>query len=427
MIRRFVIAGGLIAALFGATVAVHAQVIEAEQGVIAPKTSGAPSTFKLALFGTSVASTASTSATNFVGRALSATETQVQIPLPLGGTLKNLRVQLNGTPGGSASYAVTINDNTTGTTSTCSITSAISACADTSHSVTVAAGDLIDLAVVPSGTPTARTVRWSVEIDATTDAAFVQFGSAGTGFTAARFLGPATLSATESIAQAVVPFAATLKNFYATASVAPGGSASRLQTVDVAGSGTTVLCTIGSAAVTCNDTTHTASVSAAALLDINSGVASSPASAAVSTIAELDVSSAAALYAGSSLNANLSTSANRFMGLGDAGGNATESAVQFPAPFNGTLHDFYVRLNTAPVGAASYTFTVRDNTTSSSVACSITGAATTCDCKSTGTDCTNAGSATLTVTAGDLLDVLVAPASTPAAASAVWSAELDPT
>lgn len=56
----------------------------------------------------------------------------------------------------------------------------------------------------------------------------------------------------------------------------------------------------------------------------------------------------------------------------------TENTVTNVVPVAGTFDDFRVLINTAPGGAASYVFTLRDNSQNTALTCTITGVATTC-------------------------------------------------
>lgn len=65
--------------------------------------------------------------------------------------------------GGTQTYTFTLRKNTADTALTCAISEAGQTCSDTSNTVAVTAGDLIDFSSVPSGTPTARSVTCSIE------------------------------------------------------------------------------------------------------------------------------------------------------------------------------------------------------------------------------------------------------------------------
>lgn len=97
------------------------------------------------------------------------TESAAQQGVPVGGTLSELRVRLDGSPGfpGSwKSYTITVRKNGVSTAVSCTIQDAAVSCSDESDTVTFVADDLISISVTPSGTPTARTMRWTAKFAA---------------------------------------------------------------------------------------------------------------------------------------------------------------------------------------------------------------------------------------------------------------------
>ncbi len=98
------------------------------------------------------------------------TEGDVQLVMPVGGTISHLAVDLGNAPGGSSGWAFTIDRAVSGSASastavTCTVSNAGSSCADSSHTVTFAAGELLSLKVAPNGNPTNwGSARWSVSL-----------------------------------------------------------------------------------------------------------------------------------------------------------------------------------------------------------------------------------------------------------------------
>lgn len=85
-------------------------------------------------------------------------------------TVKNLKCVLTTAAGvvtvaGGTSYVIALDQNLVAGALTCTIATAASACADTSHIVTLAIGDQLDYLVTPSGTPTALVVKCAAEVD----------------------------------------------------------------------------------------------------------------------------------------------------------------------------------------------------------------------------------------------------------------------
>ena len=77
--------------------------------------------------------------------------------------------------------------------------------------------------------------------------------------------------------------------------------------------------------------------------------------------------------------------------------NASEFAIQVPAPSNVTIQNMYISLAIAPGAGSTATFTWRDNGSSEALACTVSGTATTCN------DTTHSFKAA----AGDLLDIQI--------------------
>jgi hypothetical protein len=75
---------------------------------------------------------------------------------------------------------------------------------------------------------------------------------------------------------------------------------------------------------------------------------------------------------------NLSNIGNRYVPLFYSDVDSDESDVEQLVPVSATLSNFYVRLTGSPGTGNSYTFMVRRNGDDTSVACTISGGATTC-------------------------------------------------
>jgi hypothetical protein len=88
-------------------------------------------------------------------------EANILSSIPEAGTIDDLYVALNGSPAAGKSYAFTLRQNSATTTQTCTVADTNSTCNDTTHAVSVVAGDLINLRTDPVGTPTGRFAGWS--------------------------------------------------------------------------------------------------------------------------------------------------------------------------------------------------------------------------------------------------------------------------
>lgn len=85
------------------------------------------------------------------------TESTVQLAAPATATITNLKVSLDAAVGGSATITVTLRDASAGTALTCTTASGGTSCSDTTHSVNIMLGDLVDFQIVATGTVTAAT------------------------------------------------------------------------------------------------------------------------------------------------------------------------------------------------------------------------------------------------------------------------------
>jgi hypothetical protein len=113
----------------------------------------------------------------------------------------------------------------------------------------------------------------------------------------------------------------------------------------------------------------------------------------------------------------LSKNAVNYVAVFNAGVSDVESANMQFMPVAGLVSKFYVILDGSPGTGKSYTFVVRKNgSTSTSVTCTISDAAT------TGSDLTHS----VSFTAGDYISIMVTPASNPTAVAMGWTAEFSP-
>lgn len=114
--------------------------------------------------GTSGAATVGAGQTRYVGTALiDAAAASVYVPVSMAGVFKNLNVVSAGSPGVGETYTATFQKTLTSTALTCQIPSGFNAAADTTNSVSFAAGDRFSLKIVLSSGAAATNILWSVE------------------------------------------------------------------------------------------------------------------------------------------------------------------------------------------------------------------------------------------------------------------------
>jgi hypothetical protein len=122
---------------------------------------------KIGVFGSGGSVPLDAALTDFLGIWKSTTEALVSLPMPFAGTLKNLQIHI-GSGGGNAGvdYTFTVRQNAASSIITCVISGTTTlVCADTTHSIIVATGDLIDIQCVPTASPNPVNVNWSMELD----------------------------------------------------------------------------------------------------------------------------------------------------------------------------------------------------------------------------------------------------------------------
>ena len=101
----------------------------------------------------------------FYARNENTAESSAQVPVPAG-TLSNFKVSISAAQSGPRAYTFTVRKGGVNTTATCTINgsnngtgqTSATACADTTNSVTFAAGDLISVQVAPSNSPSPSAV-----------------------------------------------------------------------------------------------------------------------------------------------------------------------------------------------------------------------------------------------------------------------------
>jgi hypothetical protein len=95
-------------------------------------------------------------------------ETVVQLPLPVSGTLRNLRVRVSVAPdggGGVQQWTFTVRINGVNTALNCVIAETATSCSNLVNSLVVTEGQLISMQIVPSGNPNTNKLNWSMRID----------------------------------------------------------------------------------------------------------------------------------------------------------------------------------------------------------------------------------------------------------------------
>ena len=344
-----------------------------------------------------------------------ASEVSAQAIVPINITVRNLTVNVGTSPGTNRSVQFMLRKNGANTGVFVTISGAGSS-GFTDSQVSFVAGDTIDLASTPTNSPIpSASVQWSMLVNSDIVSAQVVTGTGGLPSNSAtnwnQLFGAGPVFWTpESDVNMVMPCAGTFSLMYINSDTAPGGTASYAFTMRKNGSNTTLTTTMTGLATTAHDLTHSFTVAAGDLVNIQCVPTGTPTSLnnVNWSMAFTPTTVGNSFFGLSSLNADdpLNTtgvtswwqSALGYSDVTDVGAEEMFALI----PGNVTLSNFYVSFVTAPGSSKSWTFTIRKNLISTALTTTITGAATT-------------GNATANVTfgLGDLFTIIAAPAGTP--------------
>ncbi len=338
---------------------------------------------------------------------------------PAAGTFANLEVYFPTAPGAGAStksYDIGMAKNGTKQTLVCNILETAQTCADSSHSFTAAAGDLITWFVCPSNgsgctagvapTTQAAAVQISATFTSTANQEGFLIGGGGSPSVVngtanyMGFGGNFSPNATENIVSIVMPAAGTIDQLYVNPSASPSpGTMAFVVFLNGAAApaacspGTTCLgCTV-SAAAQCTDVTHSFTVARGDTVSIQSTPASSATSRAyVFGVRWVPTTTNQAILTASAATVP-ATTGTKFMGYnGTVVAQATETVEWSVVPFvsaNMTVGNLTVALSPAPGGVTTRAIALRAGAAgaasqaSQNPSCTVTSAATTCTDTST--------------------------------------------
>jgi hypothetical protein len=339
---------------------------------------------------------------------------------PCAGVFKNLRVKITAAPAGAATRTFTLVTGLTPTATalTCPFGVADTDVTDSTHSVSVSAGDALALQHVSTSTPAAATAQWSVEFVPTTATDVIYGGGGGATpvNSAQRFMGLLCgggegQTATEVNVSHVVSVTATITAFYVQAETAPGAGKSFLYQIYKNGSAeASSNITIADAATTGNVTGLSIAVSPGDTLSLSSTPTSSPAATRIGVGVCMTASVEGESMVVGSVNDAPSTSATEFNSAFTPSHtlqlwNATEASMQsLCGPTGFDLRDMRVTLTTAPSAGKSFTYSLNVGGTPSALSITIA------DANTSGTD-----SSTVTCANGNLLSMSSVPSGTPTA------------
>jgi hypothetical protein len=278
------------------------------------------------------------------------------------GTIKDLQVRLEGSPGAGKSYAFTLMIGASAQTLTCTISGTDTTATDVTHTVAVAAGNLVSIRCVASGTPTARVAAWNCVFlgDNPNESIFLGLGYNDTSATEYTCVSSSSQNyeSTESEVWQVVPTSGTVSNLYVSLVSDPGTNPDAFRyTLRKNGVSQALTCTITADDKTGNDTDvgHAVSVVAGDLIDImieNLNTPSTGSICAIGTTFTASIDKESVILGSSKDTPTLgSTEYNRSTTTATANAwNATESQVYQLAQHGYTLSKLYVKLNDTSTG-----------------------------------------------------------------------------
>lgn len=329
--------------------------------------------------------------------------------MPTGGTFSSFYAYVNNAPGGTSNWAVTIEDNSSTQSITCTITSAITSCNDLTNTFTAAAGDVIDVVFTPGTTPVATSMFFSLEFSPTTPNQTVWLNTSQNSTLSNSLeqyfpLGASKIpNSSETLATSIVPEGGTFSNMViqGTASASPGTYTFFVKNFS-ANATTSITCVDSSTG--CSDTTHTYATSSpnAGVIGDRMDIASVPAAPTARSRGGGIVFSPTVTgdFVYPIIFSNDSASAQRFIPFGSQTGapfsTAEASSTSYAQPM--TITDMQVYIDTASAAGKNRTFTIRKNLATTTAACTVAGGTNNCR-----------WSGTLTVAQGDTLNVVDMP------------------
>ncbi len=229
--------------------------------------------------GTTISNTADSyeacTPSGFNGTAATTTAINLDVPIPISGTMSKLTARFPVSLSGGSSYTVTVLKNGSPTSLAVTITSASILQQDTTDSVSFSAGDTCSIKISPSGTPASQTApnipQISMAFDGSTKGeSLILTGTSGTSRTVNTYmsLGSSAALSTTGGRGVVFPTNGTIDHMYVHLDSAPGSGNALSITVLQNNASSTITCTITDPATTCTDLTHSITVVPGDLLHI---------------------------------------------------------------------------------------------------------------------------------------------------------------
>ena len=329
----------------------------------------------------------------------SGTETIRQIFTSPGGIITNLRALVsvdpdNGAGTQSVSIGLRVNEATLSPNVSCTITEGTTSCTS-SNVVSVTASQRIDVVQTSANTPAASNVEYSFEFIATADnATWIGSSSSGTNLSQSEtqyfgLINGNAFKTVENLASFPIPTSGTLSNLTVRILSAPAngaGTQSYTMTVYKNGSSTGITCVSSESTSNCADAVNTTSVTAGDVISIETVPANTPAATCKLRVGLTFTPNIEGEFAMFSCGGSTDAVNTTYRGIyqGNNIESTTESAVNQLSNAM-VVKGLYAKVTAAPGVGASWTNTVRDDATATTLTCVISGdTATTCNFTDTG-------------------------------------------
>lgn len=349
---------------------------------------------------------------------LSATEGHVNAPCPTNVSISFLSVELSAAPAGVQSYAFTLMVNGSPSALTCTVTGAATTASDTTHSVSITAGNLIDIKVVGSATAAASAAWFSTVSISTTANESILLASTSDTIADGRYYSRATggrgtayISATENDQRQVCPAPGTLKKLYVKLSEAVANNDYYYLTLRVNAYDSTLKVTIYNTASTGSDTVNTVAVVAGNVLTMEWTSTSSPTTTPYVSYGMVfsSTNDGESIVMGGTDDTMTTGTTEYNAGTGFLVNWSATEANFYTGVGNCTAYSLYVLLSGTPGAGKSYAFSLRQNG-GSVLTATVSDTATTA----------NSGVTTVALVTGNDIDIMYAPSGTPTARDAYW-------
>jgi len=216
-----------------------------------------------------------------------ATESGRQTIFPEPGVASQLNIGLNAAPGSGTSYTFTTKQSSATTSQTCTIADTATTCADTTNSLTIAAGDRLYIAGMPANTPTATRLGAGLRFVPDIFGRFLLIGagSSNQGTSSTTFIPVNGLRIVDSVAagasstEAVQPM--VIKKMSVYLPTAPGASKTRTVTLVVNGTDSALTCAVTGSGVTTNTCTGNVTLNQGDMVYLRQDPSGTPANSAV--------------------------------------------------------------------------------------------------------------------------------------------------